>query len=573
MPSPAIGRAHPAARAVDGVVLAVRQHAAILVFLAAIFVARIFLADWNSYWSDELLSIAIYGAWNDSLLEMVRHLAQGSIHPPLYQALLYLWMGVFGSTEIATRALSDLFMTVAALFLYLTIAPRFGRLVAFFGAAGFSLLYWPMYYALEARSYAFTTMLVAISTWALLRFLTRLRAEGCWRGAGQLLNLAVLTGANVGLMLTHYYNAFWITAQGLFVVVVMILEHRQLRWPLGIGLLGLLGLVPVAAFFAIWGRVFVNQWTTTADTFIVDGDSAAMNPVQLLLGTVVGSNIRLPGVGIAVIGLLIAAVVIRSVVGLLRDRSGGPDRGTSRDRDRHWLVVGFAAWTVLPLVVTWAAFTVAGVERYQARYFIFSIPPLVPLLIIAIAWTVGLLVAHRRRATAITTVLSILALVVVVIPGGLGAATARKHDWRGIIGGVVNIVTQDEAHRYTIIETGYGDESRARYYFERSGSGLASDILVRRWEEQNNDFTRLDPQLPTAADSDYLVVMMLHLKSEDLPHLQAHLAERYTERYRQVGRDGRGYIVYEVAGAAEAAPEDVSAESVATADVTSGDPG
>jgi hypothetical protein len=63
-----------------------RRHNAIVVFLSAIFIARLFLADWNSYWSDELLSVAVYGVWNDDLVAMVSHLADNSIHPPLYQA-------------------------------------------------------------------------------------------------------------------------------------------------------------------------------------------------------------------------------------------------------------------------------------------------------------------------------------------------------------------------------------------------------------------------------------------------------------------------------------------------------
>ena len=42
------------------------------------------------YWLDELYSVAIYGIWNPGVGAAVERLANTSVHPPLYQAILYV---------------------------------------------------------------------------------------------------------------------------------------------------------------------------------------------------------------------------------------------------------------------------------------------------------------------------------------------------------------------------------------------------------------------------------------------------------------------------------------------------
>ena len=515
-----------------------RRHNAIVVFLSAIFIARLFLADWNSYWSDELLSVAVYGVWNDDLVAMVSHLADNSIHPPLYQIVLYLWMSVFGDSEVATRALSDLNMTVAAAFLYAIVTRSHGRLVAFFGAAGFSLMSWTMYYGLESRSYAQTALLVTVSSWALLRFLDGTRSGEPWRSRAQLAVLAVLAVANTGLMLTHYYNAFWIVAQGVFFALFVIRERRLISWPGALTVLSLIGIVPVGVFFAAWGRVFIAQYQSRADDYVVEGGSASLNPVQLLAGTIVRSNLDMPTVLILASALLIAAAVVVAGVRIIR-----PSRSV---QNSDWVTLYLASWLVLPLAVTYLAFTVMGVERYSARYFIFSAPPLVPLLVIAIAWFVRLLGRGHPAVMPVTAAASALALVVAVVPGGLAAAQDRKDDWRGITKRLVQTIHQDPGHRYTIIETGFGGESRARFYLEQFSPDIRAEIFTSRNQETAGDYSAPEAQFPQSDESDFVVVLYLHLREPNLPLLSAVLDEHYDEHYRQLDSQGRGFVVYRV---------------------------
>ena len=97
---------------------AISANREILLFLVAIYLLRTFMASRNSYWLDELYSIFRYGSENPTLADAVSRLAEHSIHPPLYQSILYVWMSIWGDSEFSTRALSNLFVTAASLTLY-----------------------------------------------------------------------------------------------------------------------------------------------------------------------------------------------------------------------------------------------------------------------------------------------------------------------------------------------------------------------------------------------------------------------------------------------------------------------
>jgi hypothetical protein len=78
------------------------QHQILCLILFFSFVARLFLANWKSYWYDELLSVAIYGSNHATLVSALKSLAAHSAHPPLYHAILYYWIQIFGTEEVTT---------------------------------------------------------------------------------------------------------------------------------------------------------------------------------------------------------------------------------------------------------------------------------------------------------------------------------------------------------------------------------------------------------------------------------------------------------------------------------------
>jgi len=231
------------------------QHQVLCLILFCSFVARLFLADWKSYWYDEILSVAIYGSNHATLASALKTLAMHSAHPPLYHAILYYWMQVFGTQEVATRTLSNLYITGATLCLYLLALRLFGRRVAIASALLFAFSYTATFYGLEVRSYAQSLFLVTLSSLLLLRWLGRAEGPPGWRDlfAGP---AAPLILCNVALLLTHYSNALFVIVQALF--VGFFFAHRSRAGA------RLQALPKLAAFYAIQFALALAIWGPVA---------------------------------------------------------------------------------------------------------------------------------------------------------------------------------------------------------------------------------------------------------------------------------------------------------------------
>jgi uncharacterized membrane protein len=144
------------------------------------------------YWYDELWSV---DAALGSLPRMLRLLA-ADVHPPLYHAALWLWVRVFGTGEVATRALSILALVAAVPFTYL-LGRRLGLgRAATLGAAGaVGLCYAGASFALETRPYTFLLASCTAAAWLLVRASDR-------RGYG------LAWGMGVAAVAVHYAALF-----------------------------------------------------------------------------------------------------------------------------------------------------------------------------------------------------------------------------------------------------------------------------------------------------------------------------------------------------------------------------
>lgn len=519
-----------------------RQESLLVGLLAGSFLARWLMADRNSYWYDELLSVNVYGRWHDSAFDALRHLASNSIHPPLYQFILFQWMEWFGDSERATRTLSNLYITLATLFVFLLVRNVFSRRLALVSAAFFALMYAPMYYALETRSYAQTIFLVTLSSYLLLRMM-RVSAVKDWRSVLLSPTSALFMGVNIALLLTHYYNSFFWTAQGLIAVVFVVRELRPRQWPAGvaaiIAMYGLQGTV----FVLVWGRAFIRGLSRRGGDFEVE--DGVQNPF-LLLETVVTPNIDPPLV-LTVAGVLLAVVLFVRAGIVITKRED-----LTLERQRAWTVAYLVGWLILPLLVVYAAFEIGGVARYSSRYWLFIVPALAPLIALVIRMAVriaGRAMRHRWGIglhpfwTAATVIVVALTLI---LPGTLAAATAPKADWRGLARQVVDIVEADRESSYIIYETGWSRTPRSTYYFERFSDEIEPYDTLRQSDEDQGEFRVLTVDEPVVAQHDYLIVLFPHLTARHFPEALAALSERYEVRLRNLDRRGRGFVIFDV---------------------------
>ncbi|MDP9497663.1 MAG: glycosyltransferase family 39 protein [Actinomycetota bacterium] len=172
---------------------AARLLAAALAIAVALGVAARLYSP-SALWLDEALSVAIARRPLPELFDALRR--DGS--PPLYYLLLHGWTIVFGTSDVAVRALSTVFSLAT-----LPLVWRAGRALGgpLVGASALLVLAvnpFAVRYATEARMYALVQLLVTAGLLAVLRALDR-------PSLARLAPVGLLSGL---LALTHYWALF-----------------------------------------------------------------------------------------------------------------------------------------------------------------------------------------------------------------------------------------------------------------------------------------------------------------------------------------------------------------------------
>lgn len=158
-----------------------------LLLCAAGFALRILRLAAQPYWFDEGLTVDLALAPPAYVLETIDR-------PPLYYALMHVWIGAAGADAVTFRFFSACWGTVAVALMYRLGRQVLGRragLVAM-ALACFSPFY--VYYSQEARTYTLTLALALSSTCALL----------AWLADGRRRWLALHALATLACLYTHF---------------------------------------------------------------------------------------------------------------------------------------------------------------------------------------------------------------------------------------------------------------------------------------------------------------------------------------------------------------------------------
>jgi mannosyltransferase len=169
------------------------------------FVAR------TPLWLDEALSVNIAKLPLGQITDALRH----DGHPPLYYFMLHGWMDVFGSGDIAVRALSGVISVLTLPLAWWAARRRGGRVLAAITVALVALAPFALRYATETRMYALVMALVFVG-YLLLDDVVR-------RGRHGFLRLAGITITTAALLYTHYW-AIWLLG-----AVFLVLAWRAFR--------------------------------------------------------------------------------------------------------------------------------------------------------------------------------------------------------------------------------------------------------------------------------------------------------------------------------------------------------
>jgi hypothetical protein len=173
-----------------------------------------------SYWGDELFSVTgsldswsnLYNKW----------LLQIDIHPPLYHVLLKLWMSVFGSSEVATRLLSEA-SAVLTLLIFAFEALRRSEPRRFLALLFMGVSPALFYFAQETRSYSLALMLSSLVTVLALRLRDDHRKGAATAvGSTRQTPLWLYYVSCLALSLTHYFGLLYV----LVLSAINFLERR-----------------------------------------------------------------------------------------------------------------------------------------------------------------------------------------------------------------------------------------------------------------------------------------------------------------------------------------------------------
>jgi 4-amino-4-deoxy-L-arabinose transferase-like glycosyltransferase len=506
----------------------------VALILAAAFIARWSIADKDSYWLDELLSVDTYGVGNKSLAAAIKKLATSSIHPPLYQLILYGWMTLFGDVERTTRTLSNVYVTAAGLCVYLAVRRPLGERRAVLSTLVFSFMYVPVKFALETRSYGQSLFLSTLSTWALFDWMRLLDQQHSFRNALGSRPALVLMAANFLMLMTHYYNVFFLTVQGAFVVA------WTLRWSRAGALLRVVRaasalILPLALQLAVWGPVMAQSYQRNAEKFLAT--EALEGPFFAFWRYAIAPALReIPLVFPALLGVLALVFLAKQVLLARRTRREHPTgRATFI---AYALTTSFGAF-----VVAWALFAASGHARYVDRYFAFTAPAIAVLLVCALEQLVAPLCGRTALARSYVRwpALYAVAALALILPSTYRVITKSKADWRGTAKQVVELVESDPSHEYAVFSSGFTTYPSLNYYFKRYGS----KVRVASYFGRDTKKAFSPSARKKLAGKDFLVLTFTHLEASDYDKLLLDLDRRYELHKKQL-HDGQGIVVYRI---------------------------
>lgn len=182
-----------------------RHPSALLTVLVVGTVLRLYALGRESYWTDELYSIA--DALRFSSVELITVLPVLKNHTPVYYLLLRHWAHVVGLSEPALRLPSVLAGIGTIYGVYLVGTELFDERTGIVAAGMVALSEFHIDHSQEVRMYSFVALFTAWSFYWLLRL--RLRYDRR-TGAAYVLTTALL-------VYTHPYGLFMIVAQNCFI--------------------------------------------------------------------------------------------------------------------------------------------------------------------------------------------------------------------------------------------------------------------------------------------------------------------------------------------------------------------
>ncbi len=354
---------------------------------------RLYQLGTESLWADEALTRMWITA--PRLSGTFASITEG-VHPPAYFLCLRAWAALTGSSLFSMRVFSALFSIATIPLFYIFARRLMARAASLISTALLALSPFHVYYAQEARGYAFIVFLEVAFALSLCRGMRSIDEGREPRGS----DWCVLVSSSFLLIYSSYLSAL-VVAGGIAVALIYYLTNRGRAVPVRAGLIWIafsfLSVLPCVYFALVRARTGQGiDWLPplSADTFrgIVLGFTYGVflppRPAWIYL---------IPLAGCAALGLASTASILRR-----------GHRRSPRHQDRPETGVSLSVWITLLFAFLLAAPLLISIWRpvvfYGQRYLI---PATVPWYLLLGAG-LGRLWSGRARWLAPVILLAIL---------------------------------------------------------------------------------------------------------------------------------------------------------------------
>jgi uncharacterized membrane protein len=346
----------------------------------------------QSYWYDETMTWKIVGQGFGHVLATV---PKTESTPPLYYMLLWLWSRIFGLSEWGLRSFSAVcgVLTIPVVWAIgrRLFSERVGLIAALLTAVN-PLLFW---YAQETRTYAFLTLLSALTLWALLYALAR-------PSRSRLLLWGVISAL---ALCAHYFAAVVVAPEAIWLLVELrrrgLLDWARVAIALG----------PPAAMAVALAPLLIHQNDGRASYVSNLSGGLPYRLTQVVKQDIIGdgqpAKIVLGTIGFAFV-LVAGALLVR--------------RGTRQERTAALLPVAVGVGgMVLALIAAGL-----GKDYFDSR----NLLPTWPALVVVVAAGLG---CARAGRTGLLATIGLTALSVLCVSNIIRDPNFQRDNWRGAV--------------------------------------------------------------------------------------------------------------------------------------------
>ncbi|MFC1750350.1 glycosyltransferase family 39 protein [Pseudomonadota bacterium] len=372
------------------------------------------------------------------------------VHPPGYHLVIYWARKWFGTSENSLRMPSVVAGILSIPMIYFLAKRIYGEDEGLEAAAFMAVLWLPVYYSQEARSYSLQILFSLISVWCWLEWMGRLRKGDEWKVwsvAGYVLSAVVLS-------YLHFYGMYFVGLQGLVAILASVGSVRKMVNTLWV-------YIGVLVFHLPWSGVFFYQMRNNrhALSWIAKPGLNFFSRFWLFL---FNNSVEL--------GLLMAFLIVLLLGGLVekwRKRKTAIPWGELAHNQSLWLFV----WLAGPVSLAWLI-SQTVTPAMALRSFVFSAPA-----------------AYILLARSVMT-LPYSKLFRWLIAGGIVGVCLFHLLFRMDYYSRVTKQQYREATKYLVsVEKDYPDSlvigwvwfaEHLEYYLERHGSEIKIDLLAGR---------------------------------------------------------------------------------------------